>query len=317
MKTEKVIATVFLIAILFKLLHWPGGGPLTALSLYALSIMYFPAAFYFFSDKNLKTQNLALSIIGGLFLCITPIGIMFKMLNWPGAYVMIKDAVFTAPLVLIVTYLIKRKAPEYLNVYYKHMIIRSLVLTVLAFLFYLIPSSCFKNQFTHLDPHLPLTTSYSLEQVYTDPNNHFSMNFPKDWTIMDNYPNFALMAVGPVANDSSSKIARRGGFGIVIEQLEKPVSLEDYYGGNIENIRHSNPDFKIFEENKMELNGIPALYIYHQYTANGIYISSVQVYLIHNKKAYILNGSATDRDFMKYHDLYIGISKSFKLQDAN
>ena len=53
MKTEKALSIVFIISLIFKLMHWPGAGPLMVLSLLGLGLCYFPFGFYFFSDKNL------------------------------------------------------------------------------------------------------------------------------------------------------------------------------------------------------------------------------------------------------------------------
>ncbi len=167
MKTEKILSIVFIAGILFKLMHWPGGAVLLVLSLMTLAILYFPAAFYFFCDKVTKNQNLPLSVISGFFLSIIPIGILFKVQYWPGGQAYMLVGAVTAPVILAVTYFLKSKAPEELSVYYKNMIKRTAILTVLAALF------CFTSTSTLIkiqcwdDPEMArLKTQY-----FTNPEN--------------------------------------------------------------------------------------------------------------------------------------------------
>ena len=77
MRTETGLTALFLIGIFFKLMHWEGAGVMLTLSLGGLAMVYFPAAFFFFSDKSIKNQNLPLSIIAGFLLSIVPVGILF------------------------------------------------------------------------------------------------------------------------------------------------------------------------------------------------------------------------------------------------
>lgn len=60
MKTEKTFWFIFLGASILKLLNVHGGGVLMILDSLLLSILYFPASFYFFCDKQIKRQNIAL-----------------------------------------------------------------------------------------------------------------------------------------------------------------------------------------------------------------------------------------------------------------
>jgi hypothetical protein len=141
MKTEKIAFFVFISGLLLKILHLPGSGIILILSLMTLGIIYFPTSFYFFSDKSIKNQNLALSIISGLFFSLIPIGILFKILKWPGEgklYLLIGSV--TLPILLLVIILLRNKSSENLKVYFRNMIIRTVILTILTVVFYLLPT---------------------------------------------------------------------------------------------------------------------------------------------------------------------------------
>ncbi len=141
MRTEKVFASIFLVGLIFKLLHWPGAGVLIVISLSTLAFFYFPLAFYFFCDKQIKRQNLALSIISGFFLSIIPIGVMFKLQYWPGAQVQLLAGLFTAPIIFVVVYFLQKKSSEDLVLYYKNMFNRTLLLSILTMALYFTPTS--------------------------------------------------------------------------------------------------------------------------------------------------------------------------------
>ncbi len=140
MKTEKTFTIIFIIGLIFTLLHWPGGGITLVISLATISILYFPAAFYFFCDKAIKKQNLALSIISGIFLSLIPLGILFKLMFWPGGHLYLLIGTVSTPIILTVVYFLKSRSTEDLSTYYKNMFLRTTILSVLTITFYLIPT---------------------------------------------------------------------------------------------------------------------------------------------------------------------------------
>ena len=139
MKTEKVLSILLIISLLFVSINWPGAKLFVIMSLLILALVYFPFAFYFFSDKTLKRQNLAVSIIFGWLLSIIPIGIMFKLMFWPGYHVMILTSCLTAPILLIIAFILFKKSKEDLKTYYKNLLSRTTVLTIAAFIMLAMP----------------------------------------------------------------------------------------------------------------------------------------------------------------------------------
>lgn len=167
MRTEKGLAIAFLVGLLFKYLHWPGGGLILVISLSTIAMLYCPGAFYFFSDKAIKKQNLALSIISGFFLATIPIGVLFKLQYWPGAQVNLLVGTVAAPIILGVTLFLKSKAADDLKTYYKNMTIRTVILTTLTVLLYMTPTSTLLKMQYWDDPELARLKTLH----YTHPEN--------------------------------------------------------------------------------------------------------------------------------------------------
>jgi hypothetical protein len=136
MKTERVLGIVFLISIIGRFLNlFPGFSSLLLVSGLALGLLYFPMAFYFFSDKELKKQNLILSIVGGLAFSIACYGIVFKMMFWPGASIENLGSIIFLAGIMVVFFVVSGKAKPELNTYYKNYKTRLLFWMGMAVLF--------------------------------------------------------------------------------------------------------------------------------------------------------------------------------------
>ena len=72
-------------ATVFKIMHWPGAGIGFVLGFALLTAVFFPLAVFTNYRYNGKKQNLFLHItvlLGGIFFMI---GVLFKVMHWPGA----------------------------------------------------------------------------------------------------------------------------------------------------------------------------------------------------------------------------------------
>jgi hypothetical protein len=145
MRTEKIIGLLALVGVILKILHVPGAGLLVTGSLILLSVLYFPAAFYFFSDKQIKRQNLAMSIIAGIFLSLISTGILFKIQHWEGAHLYLSVGLAAIIMLLIITYILKAKAADDLRIYYQNLVARLVISGVVNVVFYLLPVEILLN----------------------------------------------------------------------------------------------------------------------------------------------------------------------------
>lgn len=145
MRTERVLTFTALIGLIIKFLHYPGGAELMITSLSSLSIIYFPCAFYFFSEKKIANQNIALTIPSGLIFSMILIGVLFKLQFWPGPVLFnLVIGMIVTPVIIIFTYILRKRAGntanDELKLYYKRMMRRSIIMFCLAALFFFTPS---------------------------------------------------------------------------------------------------------------------------------------------------------------------------------
>jgi Na+(H+)/acetate symporter ActP len=170
MKTEIGLTGVFLTGLILKFVQIPGGEFLLIISLGVLAMIYFPAAFYFFCDKKIKQQNLAFTIISGLFLSVIPIGVLFKLQYWQGASLYLLIGIIITPILLFVSYLLLVKSEENLKNYYKNMIVRTSILGFISLLLFSIPTeTLLKFQYWN-DPEVARLKS----QQYSNPTRIYN-----------------------------------------------------------------------------------------------------------------------------------------------
>ncbi len=85
MKLEKILSVSFVVGLVLRLLHWPGGSLLIILSLGLIAMSYFPFAVIFFRTPITKKQNVLFSVLSGFSFSFVPVGVMFKFQYWLGA----------------------------------------------------------------------------------------------------------------------------------------------------------------------------------------------------------------------------------------
>jgi len=134
-KIEKMFGFSFLVGLLFEYLHFEGADILIDFSLLSAVIIYFPGAFYFFYDGDIKKQSTGLSIFFGFFLSLIPIGIFLKIHYLNRGLLLISSII--AIIIFCITYFLKRKTTETLKKYYESLLSRIIILTLLSILFLL------------------------------------------------------------------------------------------------------------------------------------------------------------------------------------
>ena len=136
---ERVAWGLALLGLLFRVLHWPFGGLFTVLGLSGAAILYFPLGWLLFGGPSRKDQLLPLSLITGLVLSLTTIGILFKLQLWPGAEFNLMMGLGGCVVVLVAILGIhsRRLLAEH---YFKALRLRLLVIGFVGLLLYWVPT---------------------------------------------------------------------------------------------------------------------------------------------------------------------------------
>jgi len=132
--TESVLLSFAVVGGMFKILHWPGANIIITLTLCSLAIIYFPLGFYFLGNAAVRTT----AIITGMFLSCIPLGILFKIMHWPGASIMLVIAAASAPVMVLFLIFMRKKATALTLEWYNSMLMRTALLNVMLFIMMLV-----------------------------------------------------------------------------------------------------------------------------------------------------------------------------------
>lgn len=140
MKTEKILAILFLLGFIFKAIHFPGGNLIIIASVFALMLIYFPFGFYFLSGETVKQQVVGWSIGAGFAFHMILCGVLFSLMHWPGAkFMLIIGLVTIVPLTIVMYFLRKNNTKPELVRYYNKLILRGAILTAIGLLLFVLP----------------------------------------------------------------------------------------------------------------------------------------------------------------------------------
>ena len=173
---EKLLIILAIVGYVLKMLLIPGGSMLFYYCSIILWWLYFLLGFAFFNGIRLKalfkkesyTGIPMLHILGavftGLALSVGVLGILFKLMTWPGAGINLFVGMIVC-LAIIIIIAIRRK--DKYKLYYNRMLIRLVTVTILCVALYFLPSITliriiYRNEPTYLE---------ACERAAKDPRN--------------------------------------------------------------------------------------------------------------------------------------------------
>lgn len=84
-----ILINLQLAGVIFKVNHWPGAGILLTLSIILMVFYFFPIALINSYKQHKNKSQLHLYLIAYLTIAFTSLGMLFKILHWPGASIML------------------------------------------------------------------------------------------------------------------------------------------------------------------------------------------------------------------------------------
>lgn len=81
-------AVVLSFGIILKFMHWPGASVCIILALFALSFIFLPLLFTLKIKEKQQNTDKAILVIGAFSAILITIGVLFKIMHWPGANMM-------------------------------------------------------------------------------------------------------------------------------------------------------------------------------------------------------------------------------------
>jgi hypothetical protein len=162
MKTEKVLALLFILAVLSKIFHIPTAATQVILSTSVLACLYFVGGIYFFSDEKIKKNTAIYSIIYGMFLSVGCIGVLFKLEVWVGTFPILHIGWILSGVLLGIAIFQFRRASETVR-YWRNMLWRTGVIFAITSILVALPTVEWVRLLTRNRPELQEVWINSLE----------------------------------------------------------------------------------------------------------------------------------------------------------
>ncbi len=128
---ELILLFLFGIGMVLRLLDIYFSSIIILFSLFALSFCYLFLGVYFFRPKQKESNDITLSIISGIMLAPTPIGVFFTIFDYPIADTFLLVSSSLILFALIITLIIRKKG----NSFYSNMIKRNLIILLVSLFF--------------------------------------------------------------------------------------------------------------------------------------------------------------------------------------
>lgn len=97
-------SALLFLGLIFKFMHWPGAGMMLVLGVVLLSLVFLPLMFTLKIKEQQQTKDKVVIGIGTFSAILISMGIMFKVMHWPGANLMISAAFLILLLLFLPVY---------------------------------------------------------------------------------------------------------------------------------------------------------------------------------------------------------------------
>jgi hypothetical protein len=130
-KAELFIAAFILIALVFKIQHWPGAGIMLTVLLTTLAVMYFFNAFAQITNPQLRMMDVFFNKVMYWGLSVGAQGLLFTLQKWPGGDMMVLISSVTSVVSILYVLKVKNESPE-ASVFSNRVLLRLIVFAVIC-----------------------------------------------------------------------------------------------------------------------------------------------------------------------------------------
>lgn len=153
---------------------------------------------------------------------------------------------------------------------------------------------------------LLVCVSVSSVQAYTTEEYNFSIDPPSGWTVDDTTTGAAVFFYGPTEEGFRLNV------NIQVESLPTTMTVEQYASAAKELLPTVGSNFQFVSEGTRVINKVEAYELVYTFTQSNIDIKGKQVYLVVNKKAFIIAYTASPTTYQKYLSAFESSVETFK-----
>ncbi len=145
---------------------------------------------------------------------------------------------------------------------------------------------------------------------YINNKDKFSIQFPNNWEIKENYYGTNVMALSPLENNEDNF---RENLNVVVETIPARMSLEDYFSLSVKNLHqlnNFNDEFSGYDE----FDNTKVKWLYYTHELANYKLKVVLYQLVKDGKGYSITATAKAEDFDKYKDQFQNSASTFEFE---
>jgi len=144
-------------------------------------------------------------------------------------------------------------------------------------------------------------------QAYTSSKHNFSVDPPSGWAVDDTITFAVVVFYGPIEEGFQVNV------NIQIESLPTSMTVKQYADAAKEILQTALSNFTLVSEGSRVINNVDAYELVFTFRQAAINVKEKQVYLVRNKKAYIVTYAALPTTYQKYLTAFESSVETFKI----
>lgn len=150
-----------------------------------------------------------------------------------------------------------------------------------------------------------MTVESAIASKYESKDKKYSIEFPDDWDVKEGYMGTDVMGVSKVEGETVN---------VVVSQLQKPQSLQEYTAGGCEALGKELTDFKLIDSGNSTIDGEPALWCLFTAKENGTAIQVLDYLFTKDKFGYVITCGSSPSNFDAAKPSLEKIAQTFKFE---
>lgn len=149
-------------------------------------------------------------------------------------------------------------------------------------------------------------------KTFSDPLHKFQMEIPDTWSIGEGFSNqkldFVVIALSPEDQAQDPFIENMN---VLVEDLGKPVTLDEYFMWNLVGLMQELPKFHMHEKTNVVVNGVKMAVLAYSWDLEKEMTATYQFIFVKDQKGYVITFSAHPSNFKDYKPTFDRIANSF------
>lgn len=146
---------------------------------------------------------------------------------------------------------------------------------------------------------------------YYSSDGKYSIAFPPGWELAADLDPGAIAGIS--AREDQFDFFREN---VLVGSFELATTnnLEDYFKGNLEYLKQQIEDLTVESEERIQLDGQPAIKLVYASTISGTRVKTIQIFMIKEGRGYILTAMAMEPSFDQFKAVFEQIISSFRFE---